>query len=97
LKVQAILADVFLSGRKIPHVHHEGDLSSLFRGQPFKMGDLVVIKGGEFFRAFDGHDVGDAVEVCDGLVRAGEQAAAFERRQLARMRDDLIQDVLRNR
>ena len=31
------------------------------------------------------------------IVRAGEQPATFERRQLARMGDDLIQDVLRNR
>lgn len=61
------------------------------------MGDLVVIEGGEFFSPFDRHNIGDAVEMRDGFVCARQQAAAFERRQLARMGDDLIQDVLRNR
>src|SRR5919112_5585231 len=92
LEFEPVLADVFLGGGKILHIHDERDFGSFLRGQSFEMCDFVVIEGGQLFSPLDGYNVGDAIEMRHRLVCAGEQTTAFEGGQLACMCDNLIQD-----
>ena len=96
LEREAVPAHVFLCHSQVLRIHHEGDLGSLSRAEPFKMGDFGRIEGCELLRAFQRYDILNAINFGDGLVCPGEEPAALAGGELFRMGDHVVEDGLWN-